>query len=163
MTTTTTKDTKITTTGNATLLAGKDVRDFTLAPPMMDIRGWAVLGPDGKPVGTIDRIMLDVTEKKPRYLSVTTAGGTGHLLLPIGLGTLDRAKKQVTFASLKVDTLKALPVLKDDVVTREVERQVVGAVTGKPVDTLAPQQWYTDPMFDAMKLFGSKTPATATA
>jgi len=159
-----TKDTTTTTTGNASLLAGRDVRDFTLAPPMMDIRGWTVLGPEGKPVGTIDRIMLDVPEEKPRYLSVTASGGVGHLLLPIGLGTLDRARKQVTFASLKVDTLKALPVLKDDVVTGEVERKVLGVVTGKPADTLTPQQWYKDPIFDATKLFGTKAaPATATA
>ena len=77
------------TTHSPSLIAGKDVKDFQLTAPMVDVRGWNVVGPTGQQIGTVDRIMLDRTEQKPRYLSVALPKTTEYLLLPIGLGSVE--------------------------------------------------------------------------
>jgi hypothetical protein len=149
------------TNNNSTLLAGRDVAGFSMTAPMVDVVGWTVLGPDGATLGTVNRIMLDATEKKPRYLLVKTATAKGQLLLPIGLGHLNPATKQLRLNELPVETLQKMPLVTDGPITLEFERKVYGTITGKPAQALAAPQLYKDPVFDPMQLFSSKTPVAA--
>ncbi|MBK6487473.1 MAG: PRC-barrel domain-containing protein [Gemmatimonadetes bacterium] len=142
----------------STLVSGKDVKAFNITPPMVDVRGWDVVNSTGAVVGTVDRIMLDTNDHKPRYLAVTPSDRKGHMLLPIGVGTLELAHKRIMLANLKPDMLKALPLLTSEVVTRDFERQVFSAISGKPVTEQALPQLYADPMFDATRLFVVATP-----
>jgi hypothetical protein len=140
----------------STLVAGRDVKDFTLTPSMVDVRGWEVFGPGGVKIGFVDRIMLDRTEMKPRYLRIALLERNDHLLLPIGIGTLDPAQKRLLLDSMPPETLKAIPVLAADVVTHDFERRVYGAVTGKKDTSSMPGQWYADPVFDPKNLMTAK-------
>ncbi|MEP7381052.1 MAG: PRC-barrel domain-containing protein [Gemmatimonadota bacterium] len=149
------------TTRDSTLLASRDVKDFTLAPPMVDVRGWNVLS-GGVKIGRVDRIMLDAREQKPRYLAVTPSDRKGHMLLPIGVGTLDRDRKQVLVQHLTPEMLKTLPMLTSDAVTRDFERSIFGAVKGAKITDQTLPQIYTDPMYDASRLFGSRVAPAGT-
>jgi len=147
------------TVATSTLLAAKDVKDFKITSPMVDVRGWDVMGPGDVKLGSVDRIMLDSVEKKPRYLSVTLIDRQGqHMLLPIGLATVVPTRQQVMLSALTPEILRAIPLLGADVVTVDFERLLLGAVTGKKVTALTPEQWYADPVFDLTRMFGSKAP-----
>lgn len=148
-----------TNTATSTLLAGRDMKGFKLAPPMIDVRGWEVLRADGSRLGTVDRIMLDVKEKKPRYLAVVSRDRTGVMLLPIGLGTLQPANHRLILSTLPKANLLALPLLTSEVVSHDFEREVYGAVTGKPATSMPAPMWYTDPIFDPRILLGAVTKA----
>ena len=143
------------TTHSPSLIAGKDVKDFQLTAPMVDVRGWNVVGPTGQQIGTVDRIMLDRTEQKTRYLSVALPKTTEYLLLPIGLGSVDTTQKRITLDSLEPETLQALPVLKSKEVDADFEQRVFSALKGKQDKAVPASERYADPVFDPMKLFGS--------
>lgn len=159
MTTATNKPNTPATNPSSTLLAGKDVKNFVLSAPMVDVRGWDVVSAEGSTIGSIDRIMVDSTEHKPRYLSITPADKKGYMLLPIGVGSLNHTAKQVRLDGISPNTLKSLPLLTSDVVTTEIQGQLISTLSGKPVTASAVTQWYSEPMFDAAKLFGAKSPA----
>lgn len=137
------------------LVAGRDVKGFEFVPPMVDVRGWDVVMANGARLGTVDRILLDTTDKTPRYLAVTPVERTGSLLIPIGVGTLDQGKRQVVLHNLSPATLEKLPLVTDGAITRDVEREVFGAFTGRKASELTQPQWYADPLFDPGKLFGA--------
>ena len=139
----------------STLLAARDVKDFTFGPGLTDVRGWDVMGPGSTKLGTVDRIMLDKQDKKPRYLSVLLPDKRGHLLLPVGVGHANSATRQVSIDALTPDVLKSLPTLTQELVTVDHERQVVGAVAGPEASRGAPAQWYALPAFDPARLFGA--------
>jgi len=141
---------------NSTLVASRDVKDFTLTPPMVDVRGWNVALASGDTVGTVDRIMLDSRDHKPRYLAVSPTDRKGHMLLPIGAGAADRDHRRVVLRDIKPDVLKSLPLITNEVVTRDMERSIFGTVKGAKVTDQTVPQIYTDPLYDASRLFGSK-------
>ena len=140
----------------STLVAGRDVEEFEVVPPMIDVRGWDVMLADGSKLGTVDRFMLHVADKKLRYLAVTPVDRAGHLLVPVGVGTVDLASKRVMLRDVHAEHIEALPTMGPGVVTRDFERQVFGAVTGVEVSELMLPEAYEDPMYDASELFGAK-------
>lgn len=144
------------TSSDSTLVASRDVKDFKLTPPMVDVRGWNVALSSGDTIGTVERIMLDSRDQKPRYLAVTPSDRKGHMLLPIGLGTVDRDHRRVVLREIKPEVLKSLPLLTNEVVTREMERSIFGTVKGAKITDQTVPQIYTDPLYDASRLFGGK-------
>lgn len=143
---------------SATLVPAADVRTLTLAPPMQDVRGWDVTGPGAASLGTVDHILLDRAEGKPRYLTVLLPEARGRLLLPIGVATADTKAKQVMLDDMKPEVLKALPTLTEELITPEFEQTVVRAVTGDKEATYTPSRWYHHPAFDPAQLFASPSP-----
>ncbi len=137
----------------STLVAGRDVRGFRLTPPMFDVRGWDAMLDNGIKLGTVDRIMLDIVSKTPRYLAIKPTDRTGHLLVPIGFGRLEQAARQVVLNGLSPDALQKLPILTSEGVTTAFERQVFSAVTGSQVSAVALPHLYADPLYDPMRLF----------
>lgn len=140
----------------STLVAGRDVEEFEVVAPMIDVRGWDVVLGDGSKLGTVDRFMLHVADKTLRYLAVTPVGRAGHLLVPVGVGTVDLKSKSVVLSEVLPEHVHALPTMGTGAVTRDFERQVFGAVTGVDVRELPLPEAYEDPMYDASELFGAK-------
>lgn len=137
---------------------GADAPPVRGTPSMVDLRGWDVVMTNGARLGTVERLIVDTAERAPRYLSVAPVGRNGSLLIPVGVGTLDEGKRQVVLHNLSASTLEKLPLVTNGAITREVEREVFGAFTGRKASELAQPQWYADPLFDPTKLFGSATP-----
>lgn len=137
---------------------GADAPPMRGTPSMVDVRGWDVVMTNGARLGTVERFIVDTVERVPRYLSVAPVGRNGSLLIPVGVGTLDEGKRQVVLHNLSASTLEKLPLVTNGAITREVEREIFGAFTGRKASELAQPQWYADPLFDPTKLFGSPTP-----
>lgn len=139
---------------------GGDAPPVRGTPSMFDVRGWDVVMTNGARLGTVERLIVDTAERMPRYLSVAPVGRNGSLLIPVGVGTLDPGKRQVVLHNLSAGTLEKLPLVTNGAITRELEREVFGAFTGRKASELAQPQWYADPLFDPTKLFGTPAPNT---
>jgi sporulation protein YlmC with PRC-barrel domain len=136
--------------GAATLEGGrvvrlKDLKDYTVAKGDPDVRGWNVYANDGRRIGEVDELLVDVEAMKVRYLDVdldrdvlSVSGGalgaapgataapgakTDHVLIPIGSAQLDEKEDRVIVDLLH--TLAAgLPSYEHGPLTREYETSV---------------------------------------
>lgn len=85
------------------MLAHLDQLDgFVIADPAPDVRGWKVVLPDGREVGTVDDLVVDTTELCARYLEVKIdrdvilADRDRWVLVPIAAARIDSARDVVT-------------------------------------------------------------------
>jgi len=141
------------TAGAATLEGGrvarlKDLKDFTVAKGDPDVRGWNVYANDGRRIGEVDELLVDVQVMKVRYLDVdldrdvlsATGGALGaspaapgtaaapgarsdHVLIPIGSAQLDEREDRV-IVDLLHTLVGGLPSYDHGPVTREYETSV---------------------------------------
>jgi uncharacterized protein (TIGR02271 family) len=92
--------------------------DFKVADNYPDVRGWDVVARDGKKIGKVDDLLVDVSARQVRYLGVDLdrglfsslfSGGNhqGHVLLPMDGVQLDRNRVMVnSISSSEVDSLQ---------------------------------------------------------
>lgn len=106
-------------TSNLRLLNRMD--DFKVAKGSPDVRGWDVIGKDGKRIGEVDHLLVDPGARMVRYLGVDLdrsllAGGTrgerggDHVLVPVSTARLDRDHRDRVFIPESSTDLAALPV-----------------------------------------------------
>jgi uncharacterized protein (TIGR02271 family) len=102
-----------------------DLDDFKVADGDPDVRGWEVLGSDGRKVGEVDQLLVDPSAMKVRYLDVDVdddlAGDDRHVLIPIGYARLDRDDNRVLVDAVASGDLATLPMYQSGPVTREYE------------------------------------------
>jgi sporulation protein YlmC with PRC-barrel domain len=121
----------------------KDLKDYTVAKGDPDVRGWNVYANDGRRIGEVDELLVDVEAMKVRYLDIdldrdvlsvtggdnlgntTAAPGTrsGHVLIPIGSAQLDEKEDRV-IVDLLHTLVGGLPSYDHGPVTREYETSV---------------------------------------
>lgn len=124
----------------------KDLKDYTVAKGDPDVRGWNVYANDGRRIGEVDELLVDVEAMKVRYLDIdldrdvlsvsgaslgtsgtpaTTVPGTrsGHILIPIGAAQLDEKEDRVV-VDLLHSLLGGLPSYEHGPLTREYETSV---------------------------------------
>lgn len=151
MTNTTTRPNSHPTT-EPTLLAAREVKDFSLGAGLPDVRGWKVTGPAMRNIGTVDRIMLDSAEKKPRYLSVQLHEQKGSsVLFPIGVAVADAAQKHIALEGVGPEVLNALPNVSNAPITLDIERKIVQAFSGSKTTGTA-SDWYGTPLFNSARM-----------
>ena len=132
--------------GAATLEGGrvvrlKDLKDYQVAKGDPDVRGWNVYANDGRRIGEVDELLVDVEAMKVRYLDVDldrdvlsvsgAAPGTAavpgaksdHVLIPIGSAQLDEREDRV-IVDLLHTLVGGLPAYDHGPVTREYETSV---------------------------------------
>jgi sporulation protein YlmC with PRC-barrel domain len=91
-----------------------ELKDFQVADGHHDIRGWRVTGVDGRDVGKVHDLIVDLDGMRTRYvdvrLSSTVAASEGarDVLVPIGAVTLDD-KDDVMLMPLSTDRISLLP------------------------------------------------------
>lgn len=123
----------------------KDLKDYTVAKGDPDVRGWNVYANDGRRIGEVDELLVDVEAMRVRYLDVdldrdvlsvsgaqplggSTAPGTpgaksGHVLIPIGSAQLDEREDRV-IVDLLHSLVGGLPSYDHGPVTRDYETSV---------------------------------------
>jgi sporulation protein YlmC with PRC-barrel domain len=126
----------------------KDLKDYTVAKGDPDVRGWNVYANDGRRIGEVDELLVDVEAMKVRYLDIdldrdvlsvtggalgaspatpgtATAPGTrsDHVLIPIGSAQLDEREDRV-IVDLLHTLVGGLPSYDHGPVTREYETSV---------------------------------------
>jgi hypothetical protein len=91
----------------------KELKDYKVAEGDPDVRGWDVVSSDGRDIGEVDELLVDVEAMKVRYLdvdldrSVREAMAEGlkhdHVLIPIGSAQIHEKDDKVV-----VDLLHSL-------------------------------------------------------
>jgi photosynthetic reaction center H subunit len=103
--------------------------DFRVASGDPDVRGWEVMGADGRRLGEVDELLVDTSAMKVRYLDVDLDGEVGggadrHVLVPIGYARLDREHDRVIVDELAAADLQALPTYEHAPLSRDFETSV---------------------------------------
>lgn len=107
-----------------------DFDDYEVADQDPDVRGWDVIGSDGTKYGEVDNLIVDRQEMKARYLEVelnddlTPENEERHLLVPIGMASLDEDNNRVYLGDIDRATLTQVPAYDGGPITREYEQSV---------------------------------------
>lgn len=137
--------------------------DFKVADHDPDVRGWEVVGLDGRKVGEVDRLLVDTAAMKVRYLDVDvadrSAGRDHHILIPIGYARLHEDREQVLVDRLSSTALTALPPYTHQTLTREYEADLrnrfVGTEAAAPAATTGPE-FYKHESYDDDRFYESR-------
>jgi len=113
-----------------------DLRDFKVADGDPDVRGWDVVGSDGRKLGEVKHLIADPAAMRVRYLEVeldrsVREGGDRRVLLPIGTARLDDARDEVIVDSIAGVDAGTLPTYAEGAdITRDYESTLRGRFTG---------------------------------
>lgn len=139
--------------------------DFKIADGEPDIRGWAVLGSDGRKLGSVHNLLIDTDAMKVRYIAVDIdrelAGGERYVLIPIGYARLDRDEDQIFVEAIESSAVVGLPAYEQNQVTREYEtslrRHFDTEFTPEPAEE---QGFYEHEHFDEEQAFAPRREGT---
>jgi sporulation protein YlmC with PRC-barrel domain len=127
----------------------KELKDYKVAKEDPDVRGWNVIGRDGRMVGEVHDLLVDTGEMRVRYLDVeldhsllvsipTVPGAAGvlgtqiapgtsarhHVLVPIGSARLDEDHDRIYLEGLDSQDAALLPAYNHQGFNREYETGV---------------------------------------
>lgn len=94
-----------------------------------DIRGWDVRYMTGQKLGSVEELIIDVQEKKVRYMVVDLDENELKLvhrkiLIPIGLAELDKREDDVLIPNISLEQLSRLPEYEKDNLNPVIERRI---------------------------------------
>lgn len=135
------------TTATSQIAPLKELKDYKVAKEDPDVRGWHVIGRDGRMVGEVHDLLVDTGEMRVRYLDVEldqsllasapavpgTAGAVGvapstggkhHVLVPIGSARLDEDHDRIYLEGLDSHDAALLPAYDHRAFSREYETGV---------------------------------------
>lgn len=124
----------------------KSLKDFQVAKEDPDVRGWKVIGSDGRVIGEVHDLLVDTAAMRVRYLDVDldrellasapalpgtagvagaapAAGRTGghHVLVPIGFARLDEDHDRVYMDAMDAHDVAVLPAYDHTAFNRDYE------------------------------------------
>ena len=127
----------------------KELKDYKVAKEDPDVRGWNVIGRDGRMVGEVHDLLVDTGEMRVRYLDAeldhsllasapTVPGAAGvlgaqaapgtsgrhHVLVPIGSARLDEDHDRVYLEGLDSHDAALLPAYDHQAFSRDYETGV---------------------------------------
>lgn len=116
-------------TSNLKLLSRTD--DFKVAKDSPDVRGWDVIGSDGKRVGKVEHLLIDPAARLVRYLGVdldrslapgrTRGDRSGdHVLVPVDTARLSRDHRDRLYIPESSTQLSDLPVYDQDSIQKHL-------------------------------------------
>ncbi len=106
-----------------------ELKDYEVAEGFPDIRGWRVDAADGREVGRVHELLVDVDTMRTRYLDVrlvaeiAAAPMDRDVLVPIGTADLHAVDKRVVLP-LSAERISLLPAYMHDRLTRVHEFEV---------------------------------------
>lgn len=143
------------------VVAARELIRFRLGDGRLDIRGWPVLASDSRLMGVVDRLMIEASSKKVRYIAVSLAreGGkdckptaVGSVLVPIGVVRRLDERQAVVLDGLGSDELMRAPLLRARAVTRADEDAAL-EIYGMPTSRELPAaDFYKNPNFDESRI-----------
>ena len=133
-----------------------DLTDFEVADGNPDVRGWTVRGNDGQALGTVFELIVDPEILKVRYLDIELDTRfqikeyENHILLPIGVASLDADGDNVFVPALNAESILHYPPYVEIQVTRTYETAMMRALGLKPVPD---GDFYGTPVHDATAFY----------
>jgi sporulation protein YlmC with PRC-barrel domain len=150
------------------LLRAKEMFGFSFGSARVDIRGWAVYANDGRRIGSVESLFVDMRAKAVRYLGVwlhdetratdaahATHSPGGRVLVPVG--TASRVDDgSVVLNALSSEQVDAAPRIPNRPVTRTDENATLRAYGMATWRDVSPADLYDGPNFDERRLFGER-------
>ncbi len=125
----------------------EDLPDYTVATDYSDVRGWDVIDAENRTIGKVEHLLVNKTSERVVYLDVevdktlievgynsyqmrasdgvhgfVNQDGDDHLIIPIGMVSIDAAQKKVFSSQIDYNTFaKAKRFNKETVIDREYE------------------------------------------
>ena len=133
-----------------------DLTDFEVADGNPDVRGWTVRGNDGQALGTVFELIVDPEVLKVRYLDIELDTRfkikeyENHILLPIGVASLDADGDNVFVPALNAESILHYPPYVEIQVTRTYETAMMQALGLMPVPD---GDFYGTPVHDATAFY----------
>ena len=102
------------------LLAARELATFRLGPQRVDVREWQVFASDGRAVGVVDRLYVEIASGFVRYVSIRLTQHAEHderptrpgcVLVPIGLVRRYDEQRALSLDALTSDVIAAAPRL----------------------------------------------------
>ena len=106
-----------------------ELKDFQVAEGYRDIRGWRVDSADGKEIGKVHDLLVDLDGMRTRYLEVrldsaiAATRGDRDVLVPIGTARIAE-KGDVVVVPLNAERFSLLPPYDHGMLTRSYESEV---------------------------------------
>ena len=141
--------------------------DFRVAEGDPDVRGWEVIGADGRKIGEVDNLLVDTDAMKVRYLDVDLdddlleSGEDRHILIPIGYARLDEEEDRVSVDSLRSADVAALPVYDHAPLTEEYETDVRSRFESNYTSGGGTDDFYSGDAYDQSRFYGSRRGGTS--
>ena len=139
----------------------RDLTEFEVADDNPDVRGWTVRGSDGQALGTVYELVVDPEALKVRYLDVELDSRfqineyENHILLPIGVASLDADGDNVFVPALNAESVLNYPPYLEIQITRDYEEAMLRALGREPAP-LNPQ-FYDQDSYDAGRFYTRRT------
>ncbi len=137
----------------------RDLTDFEVADGNPDVRGWTVRGSDGQALGTVFELIVEPEAMKVRYLDVELDARfhinehENHILLPIGVASLDAEDDNVFVPALNAESVLHYPPYVEIQITRAYETAMMRALGLEPVPD---GDFYGSPAHDAGEFYQSR-------
>ncbi len=163
-----------------------ELKDFQVSEGYKDIRGWRVDSADGKEVGKVHDLLVDLDGMRTRYLDVrlqsaiAASHGDRDVLIPIGSARI-ADDGEIVVVPLTAERVSLLPLYDHGTLTRVHESEVrrhftlgeaaagvaaataetaaaiaAGATTDRPVDREVDREFYNHEVYDDRKFFKIK-------
>jgi PRC-barrel domain. len=106
-----------------------DLKEFQVSEGYKDIRGWRVDSADGKKVGKVHDLLVDLDGMRTRYIdvrldsSVAASHGDRDVLIPIGSARIAQ-EGDVVVVPLTAERVSLLPVYDHGVLSRTYESEL---------------------------------------
>lgn len=161
----------------------KELKDYKVASDDPDVRGWKVLGRDGRKIGEVHDLLVDTAAMRVRYLDVELdrdllgslpavpgVVSTGalmehrHVLVPIGTARLDDDRDDVYIDSLDAHDVAVLPAYDHKAFGRDYEngvrqrwdRAYVPPPAAAPGAGYPDQNYYAGDLYDDERFYGAR-------
>ena len=156
------------------------LRDFEVAEGYPDIRGWRVESADGREVGKVHELLIDIDNMRTRYLDVRLAPaiaatpGDRDVLVPIGTAQVADGS-DVVRVPLTAERVGLLPLYDHGRLTRTHELEVrrhfslgeaaaatlgtAGAAAAAATTDAPARGFYDDEAYDDRRFFSARRPA----
>jgi photosynthetic reaction center H subunit len=138
----------------------RDLTEFEVADGNPDVRGWTVRGADGQALGSVFELIVELEAMKVRYLDVELDPRfhineyENHILLPIGVASLDTEDDNVFVPALNAESVLNYPPYIELQITREYEESMLRAL-GIGADAANPR-FYEQDSFDADSFYSRR-------
>ena len=141
----------------------RDLADFEVADGNPDVRGWAIRGRDGQALGTVFEMIVDPQALKVRYLDVELDGRLqineygNHILLPIGVASLDTEGDNVFVPALDAQSVLTYPPYTEIQITRDYEKAMLRALGVE--SGVGEEEFYERGSYDAGSFYRRRQPS----
>ena len=147
-----------------TLKRLKEIEDeYEVADKHLDVRGWNVLGNRGENIGRINELIVDTEAMKVRYLdvnvdnSITNEKESRHVLIPIGVATIDQKDDKVVIPTLDRSMVMKCPSYTGQAVTRDYEHTLLTTLSPDyTIGSNSRSDFYNQESFDDAKFYGER-------